>query len=87
MKAVENNDIPEVVICLEPGIDTNVLRQYGYNNVKTYYRGATKKFIGWNGNTTGKKSSKEILEEALIVKDEHIKRSNMYLTLSDMLKV
>ena len=76
-REIDINDIPEVVMCLEPGIDTNVLRQYGYKQVTKYYRGATiKKFNGWNGNTAGKKSSKEILEEALIVKDKHLKRSN-----------
>ena len=75
-REIDINDIPDVVMCLEPGIDTNVLRQYGYKQVRSYYRGAiNRKFIGWNGNTKRKKSSKDILEEALIVKDKHIKRS------------
>ena len=63
-------DIPEVVICLEPSIDTEVLEKYGYNPVTTYYKGIVDgKFIGWNGN--GTKSSGEILEEALRVKNQH----------------
>ena len=63
-------DIPEVVICLEPSIDTEVLEKYGYNRVATYYKGIVDtKFIGWNGN--GTKSSGDILEEALRVKNQH----------------
>ena len=74
-KDIDNNDIPEVVICLEPGINTTVLEKYGLDK-RIYYKGKVrvngkKKFIGWNGNET--KSSNEILEEALIVKEEHVK--------------
>ena len=76
-KYINIKDIPEVVICLEPGIDTTVLEKYGLHK-RIYYKGKVivhykSKFIGWNRNET--MSANEILEEALIVKDEHVKSS------------
>ena len=72
-KDIDSNDIPEVVMCLEPGINATVLQKYGLSR-QTYYSGNVPgKFIGWNRNET--MSAHEILEEALIVKKEHIKSS------------
>ena len=71
-KGLETRDLPEVVICLEPGFDSKTLGKYGYNS-NQYYRGLMNgKFIGWNGREWEAKSSSEILEEALIVKSQHI---------------
>ena len=70
-KGIDINDIPEVVICLEPGINTKVLEKYGYNMARRYYRGIVDdEFIGWNGNENETKSSNDILEEAITVKNE-----------------
>ena len=45
-KVFDFKDIPEVVICLEPGIDTKVLKKYGYKQVPFYYKGVVDgKFI------------------------------------------
>ena len=67
-KELETTDIPEIVLCLEPGFDFGVLEQYGYNT-DTYYRGSMdgKSFVGWNSGEGETRSSKEILEEALLV--------------------
>ena len=56
------------MICMEPGLDSDVLKNYGYR-VTTYWRGSmdTRKFVGWNGDGTENKSSHAILEEALTV--------------------
>ena len=73
-KELKSTDLPEVVICLEPGFDSEVLEGYGYKT-RSYYRGTMdwwSKFIGWNGKKDGNKSSREILNEALIVKRKHI---------------
>ena len=73
-KGLEFDDIPEVVICIEPGFDIEVLKKYGYKRTLLYYRGrrpSDLKLIGWNGDKN--KSSLDILEEALIVKQKHIK--------------
>ena len=72
-KDLEISDLPEVVVCLEPGFDTEVLKNYGYKTLG-YYRGSMDgdKFAGWNGNENHRKSSLEILEEALIVKNSTI---------------
>ena len=73
-KGLEIVDIPDVVICMEPGFDIEVLKQYGYTRTPLYYKGTRPsdfKFIGWNGDKN--KSSLEILEEALLVKQKHIK--------------
>ena len=72
-KDIDINDIPEVVICLEPGFDTKVLEKYGYNDVGLYYKGIVDgEFVGWNGNKNKTKPSIDILEEALIVQNQHI---------------
>ena len=68
-KDLQTGDIPEVVLCFEPGFDFSKLERYGYNS-DTYYRGSMdgKRFVGWNGDET--KSSKDILEEILVVDNE-----------------
>ena len=73
-RQLDITDVPEVVVCLEPGFHANVLRNYGYQP-DTYYRGSMNwdaKFVGWNGGKGETKSSHEILEEALTVKSEHL---------------
>ena len=68
-KKLEKSDIPEVVVCMEPGFNHLTLKTVGYR-VNTYYRGALQpysSFIGWNGDTNANKSSHEILEEALLL--------------------
>lgn len=71
-KDLDITDLPEVVICLEPGLNTAVVGKYGYK--EHYDMGSVdgKKFVGWNGNENVTKSSNEIFEEALIVKTQHI---------------
>ena len=52
-KGLEFDDIPDVVICIEPGFDIEVLKKYGYKRTLLYYRGrrpSDSKFIGWNGD-------------------------------------
>ena len=58
---------------MEPSIFTKVLEKYGYKQVHFYYKGLVGdgEFIGWNGNENVTKSSSEILEEALLVKNQH----------------
>ena len=82
-KVFDFTDIPIVVICLEPGIDTKVLEKYGYKQVHFYYKGLVGdgEFIGWNGNENEIKSSEEILEEALIEKNQH-NMSTTFITLA-----
>ena len=60
-------DIPETVLCANPGFSSDVLQRYGYAS-NTYYRGSmdTEKFVGWNGGKNENKSSRSILEEALL---------------------
>ena len=72
-KGLTIDDFPDVVICLEPGFQSNVLEKNGYIAHKYYKGEMNKKFFGWNGN--GTKSSVEILEDALLVKRRHISES------------
>ena len=75
-KKLEVEDLPEVVICLEPGFDNKVLEKYGYKD--HYSRGLMNgKFIGWNGKENETKASGEILEEALILKHQQIGRTKI----------
>ena len=73
---IEKEDLPEVVICSEPGLDLKVVDRYGYKR-DTYYRGSHdgKKFVGWNG-VKNEKPSEEILEEVLTIKDTSLLRSD-----------
>ena len=65
-KELETFDLPEVVICSEPGFNLEVLKKYGYRRGINYYFGDIGKFSGWNGGVGVRKSSQEILEESLI---------------------
>ena len=66
-KQLKTADLPEVVVCMDPPIDLNELRQYGYDS--HYYRGSIDgdKFVGWNGDENENKSSFDILEDVLVV--------------------
>ena len=65
-KKLDTSDLPEVVVCLDPGFDTDVMRKYNYRPIN-YYKGLNKEhtFVGWNGGGTENKSSKNILDEIL----------------------
>ena len=69
-KKLEITDIPEVVVCLDPGLDYESLFKYhGYQGTE-YWRGALHtggKFIGWNGREHENKSSHDILKDAFRV--------------------
>ena len=73
-KKLETTDLPDVVICMDPGYDKVTLNKYGYHS-STYFRGAmqpgqpgaSSPFVGWNGGIHENKSSLEILEEALLL--------------------
>ena len=62
-------DLPEVVVCMDPGFNNSALKKYGYN-IRYYWKGISvvgkERFVGWNGNKTYNKSSHEILEEVLL---------------------
>ena len=66
---IKKADLPEVVICTEPGLDLEEHDKYGYER-DVYYRGSHdgKKFVGWNG-VNNEKPSQEILEEVLRIKN------------------
>ena len=67
-KDLEISDLPEVMVCLDPGLNYTSLMKYGYHS--TYSLGVIdKKFAGWNGGAQETKSSNEILEEVLLVPD------------------
>ena len=76
-------DLPEVVVCLDPGLNYTALAKYGYYS--SYMMGANqKKFVGWNGGGEGEsKSSKDILEEALLVPDFNKTRLITWVTYSE----
>ena len=76
-KRLEARDIPEVLLCFEPGFDVKVLEKYGYN-ADSYYRGSMDQdhFVGWNGGENENKSSKDILEDVLVAKSYLLNESN-----------
>ena len=79
-KELEATDLPEVVVCLDPGFDSNVLQSYGYNVTSNYYRGSmdsSNNFVGWNGGGNETKSSQNILEDVFMVNDELIKNGTV----------
>ena len=70
VRPLEAADLPEVVICLDPGLNYTALIKYGYHGGSSYPIGAHEyMFVGWNGGEGESKSSKEILEETLLVPD------------------
>ena len=66
VKRLERKDLPDVVVCLVPGFNTNPMLKHNYPSLK-YYRGFNNKdkFVGWNGGGSKITSSQEILNEIL----------------------
>ena len=57
-KELEITDLPEVVVCLDPGLNYESLEKNGYYG--SYVSGQLVfggKFVGWNGGEHGNKSS------------------------------
>ena len=81
-------DLPEVIICMDPGFNNSVLEKYGYN-INYFWRGAStgpgEKFVGWNGDKDYNKSSHEILEEALLFpkRQGHLSQAVYFENLDD----
>ena len=78
-KKLQTTDIPEVVLCVDPGFNSKVLNKYGYKAV-TYYRGTMgygTPFVGWSGGENETKSSQEILEEALTPESRFLNDSTL----------
>ena len=67
-KNLQNEDLPEVVVCAEPGFNLAVQESYGYGR-HHYYRGFIgDKFVGWNGGKDEEKSSRQILDDIFAIK-------------------
>ena len=76
VRKLEVADLPEVTVCLDPGLNYTALKKYGYHG--TYSVGVIqKKFAGWNGGESDTKSSEEILEEALLVPDWRFNKTRL----------
>ena len=69
-KELELSDIPEVMVCINPGYNPVALKNHGYH-ISSYWRGALQPFnsgfVGWNGGEDENKSSQEMLEEVLLL--------------------
>ena len=59
-KELENTDLPEVVVCIDPpGLNSTSLERNGYH-ISTYWRGVlhpmqrSEKFVGWKGGGGGR---------------------------------
>ena len=79
-KVLRSPDIPETVICADPGFDSDVLEKYGYTLM--YYRGSMngQDFVGWNGRENESNSADAILKEALLGKPSRGK-SDVFLNI------
>ena len=75
-KELETSDLPNVVVCLDPGFNNATAEKYGYH-ISFYWAGLTTstifeyggRFVGWNGVNSENKSSRDILEEMLLLPD------------------
>ena len=66
-KELETIDLPEIVVCSDPGFKLETLKKYGYQRGFSYYLGDILwRFSGWNGGVGVQNSSQEILEESLM---------------------
>ena len=77
-KELETTDLPEIVVCSEPGFKLEALKKYGYKRGINNYFGDIGKFTGWNGGVGVQKSSQEILEESLIFESQTIGEREKY---------
>ena len=78
-KEVEKGDLPEVVICPDPAIDTENLRKHGYEKTYSFYRGSADgiKLIGWNGGERVENLSSHWILEDILVLDKELSRERI----------
>lgn len=65
-KQLEITDLPDVVVCMDPGFDSKTLEKYGYDGYSYFMGTHGWVFVGWNGHEDQNKSSHEILKETLL---------------------
>ena len=72
-KELETIDLPEIVICADPGFKLEVLEKYGYGSGDFYFIGfvgGVGNLTGWNGEDGVENSSLAILEESLVIDND-----------------
>ena len=80
-KELETIDLPEIVVCSEPGFKLEVLEKYGYLSGDLYFVGdieGVQKLSGWNGDVGVENSSHDILEESLVIDTSFIGNANLW---------
>ena len=78
-KELETIDLPEIVLCADPGFKLEVLEKYGYRTSSRYFFGdigQAGNLFGWNGEAGVQNSSLEILEESLMF-DRELRRKTI----------
>ena len=81
-KELETFDLPEIVVCPDPGFKLDVLEKYGYSSGDFYFVGYIKKGVqklyGWNGDVGVENSSRDILEESLVINTPLIGKAKLW---------
>ena len=82
-KGLETFDLPEIVVCPDPGFKLDVLKKYGYSSGDFYFIGYIKhkgvpKLYGWNGDVGVENSSRDILEESLVINTPLIGKAKLW---------
>ena len=59
-KKLEKSDLPQVVVCMDPGLNSLALKKFGYHDT-SYFEGKLQPhsslFVGWNGDAFANKSA------------------------------
>ena len=80
-KELSTEDLPEIVVCANPGFKQAVVEKYGYNRGVEYYFGFIprgKGYSGWNGGLgVEQNSSFEMLEESFTVEHHLIEKDKV----------
>ena len=85
-KELETFDLPEIVVCPDPGFKLDVLENYGYSSgdfyfvgyIKKYTKKGVQKLYGWNGDVGVENSSRDILEESLVINTPLIGKAKLW---------
>ena len=80
---LNHDTLPEITVCLDPGLNSTAIHEWGYPTVSPFYRGSNdgRRFIGWKGPREEDKNLTKNVEDIMTLKvDQEYFKKIIYFT-------
>ena len=69
-KTLDHDTFPEILVCLDPGLNSTAIAELGYDKGTPFYRGSNdgERFVGWKGIGAKQKNISENMNDILTMK-------------------